>query len=126
VSRSLFLPISASAAGLFYAHAVDLVGTWQLVEWSARADAVGRLIYSADGFMSAFLAGPDGSSDALAYSGTWELRGGEEVVHRVSLATRESFVGKDLVRAVSWLDGDLVLTTPPTRDGVVNVLRWRR
>ena len=105
---------------------MDLVGTWQLVEWSARADAAGRLIYSADGFMSAFLAGPDGSSDALAYSGTWELRGGEEVVHHVSLATRESFVGKDLVRAVSWLDDDLVLTTPPTRDGVVNVLRWRR
>ena len=105
---------------------MDLVGTWQLVEWSARADAVGRLIYSDDGFMSAFLAGADGFTDALAYSGTWELRGGEEVVHHVSLATRESFVGKDLVRAVSWLDDDLVLTTPPTRDGVVNVLRWRR
>jgi hypothetical protein len=105
---------------------VDLVGAWQLLEWSARDDAVGRLIYSDDGFMSAFLADPDGFSDALAYSGTWELRGTEEVVHHVSLATRESFVGKDLVRAVSWSDGDLVLTTPPTRDGVVNVLRWRR
>jgi hypothetical protein len=104
---------------------VDLVGAWQLVEWSARDDAVGRLIYSGDGFMSAFLAGGDGSTDALAYSGTWELRG-EEVVHHVSLATRESFVGRALVRAVSWVDGDLVLTTPPTVDGVVNVLRWRR
>ena len=103
-----------------------LVGAWALVEWSARGDAVGRLIYSDDGFMSAFLAGADGFSDALAYSGTWELRGGEEVVHHVSLATRASFVGKDLVRFVSWADGDLVLTTPPTRDGVVNVLRWRR
>ena len=105
---------------------MDLVGTWQLVEWSARDDAVGRLIYSDDGVMSAFLAGADGSADALAYSGTWELCGSEEVVHHVSLATRESFVGKDLVRTVSWVDGDLVLTTPPTRDGVVNVLRWRR
>ena len=96
------------------------------MDWSARGDAVGRLIYSADGFMTAFLAGPDGFVDALAYSGTWELRRGEEVVHHVSLATRESFVGKDLVRAVSWDGGDLVLTTPPTRDGVVHVLRWRR
>jgi hypothetical protein len=103
-----------------------LVGAWRLVEWSDRGDAVGRLIYSGDGFMTAFLAGADGFSDALAYSGTWELRGGEEVVHHVSLATRKSFVGKDLVRAVSWDDGDLVLTTPPTRDGVVHVLRWRR
>jgi ketosteroid isomerase-like protein len=103
-----------------------LVGAWELVEWSARRDAVGRLIYSGQGLMSAFLAGSDGFSDALAYSGTWKLRGGEEVVHHVSLATRESFVGKDLVRAVSWENGDLVLTTPPARDGVVNVLRWRR
>ena len=105
---------------------MDLVGTWQLVEWTARDDAVGRLIYSDDGFMSAFLADADGFSDSLAYSGTWELRGKEEVVHHVSLATRESFVGKDLVRAVSWDGDDLVLTTPPTRDGVVHVLRWRR
>lgn len=103
-----------------------VVGAWELVSWSARADAVGRLIYSDDGLMSALLADGDGFSDALAYSGTWELRGGEEVVHHVSLATRESFVGKDLVRAVSWEGGDLVLTTPPTRAGVVHVLRWRR
>ncbi|MGH2836801.1 MAG: hypothetical protein ACRDJY_00455 [Thermoleophilaceae bacterium] len=108
------------------ASARGLVGTWRLVEWSTRGNAVGRLIYSNDGFMSAFLAGADGFSDALAYSGTWELRGGEEVVHHVSLATQESFVGRDLVRAVSWEGADLVLTTPPARDGVVNVLRWRR
>ena len=69
-------------------------GAWQLVEWTAGdshplgPDAVGRLIYSDDGFMAAFLARADGFSDALAYSGTWELRGGEEVVHHVSLATR--------------------------------------
>jgi hypothetical protein len=103
-----------------------LVGAWELVEWQPRGDSVGRLIYSDDGSMTALLARSDGFTDALAYSGTWELRGGEEVVHHVSLATRESFVGKDLVRSVSWDDGDLVLTTPPTRDGVVNVLRWRR
>jgi hypothetical protein len=99
-----------------------LAGAWRLMEWSSRGDAVGRLIYSEDGYMSAFLAGSDGFSDALAYSGTWELRTGEEVVHHVSLATRGSFVGKDLVRAVSWEGNDLVLTTPPP----VNVLRWRR
>jgi hypothetical protein len=105
-----------------------LEGAWHLVEWThddgppLGADAVGRLIYSADGFMAAFLARADGFSDAMAYSGTWELRGREEVVHRVSLSTRERFVGAELIRSVSWLDGDLVLTTPPP----VNVLRWRR
>ena len=113
----------------------DLVGTWELIEWTASngektshprgAAATGRLIYTDNTFMSAFLAAADGSSDALAYSGTWELRGGEEVVHRVSLATVAAFVGTDLVRAVAWAGDDLVLTTPP-RDGWVNVLRWRR
>ena len=104
-----------------------LEGTWHLVEWRfgdehpLGPDAVGRLIYSGDGFMSAFLARADGHTDALAYSGAWELAG-DEVVHHVSISTRESFVGRDLVRSVSWLDGDLVLTTPSP----VNVLRWRR
>ena len=109
-----------------------LVGSWDLVEWTygdehhpLGDDAVGRLIYSDDGFMTAFLARADGWSDALAYSGTWELRGREEVVHRALISTRGSFVGKALVRAVSWEGDDLVLTTPP-RDGVANVLRWRR
>ena len=105
-----------------------LVGSWDLVEWThgdehpLGPDAAGRLIYSADGFMAAFLSRGDGHSDALAYSGAWELRDTGEVVHRVSTSTRGSFVGKDLVRSVSWVDGDLVLTTPPP----VNVLRWRR
>jgi hypothetical protein len=108
-----------------------LSGTWHLVEWTfgdehpLGADAVGRLIYSPDGFMAAFLARADGFSDALAYSGTWELPGGEEVVHHVSISTRASFAGTDLVRAVSWDGEELVLTTPP-RDGRANVLRWRR
>lgn len=134
-SRSPFLPIPITAAGLFYAQGV-LSGTWQLIEWTATKDggsarhpsgpdATGRIIYSDDGFMSAHLAAADGFSDALSYSGTWELLGGEEVVHHVTLSTVESFVGTDLVRTVSWEGDDLVLTTPP-RDGWVNVLRWRR
>jgi hypothetical protein len=120
------------AAALADWHGHVLGGTWSLVEWTANgshplgSDAVGRIIYSDDGFMAAFLARADGSSDALAYSGAWERLGAEEVVHRVSVSTRPSFVGADLVRSVSWDGSDLVLTTPPTRDGVVNVLRWRR
>jgi lipocalin-like protein len=117
------------------ASARGLVGTWTLIEWIATdgserfhpsgEDAVGRIVYSGDGFMVAFLARADGFTDALAYSGAWELRDAEEIVHRVSLATRESFVGTELLRTVSWDGDDLVLTTPE-RDGWVNVLRWRR
>lgn len=114
---------------------MDLTGSWELVEWTASsdsevlhpagADAVGRLIYSPDFFMSAFLARADGHSDALAYSGAWERLGSDEVVHRVTLSTRASFVGVDLMRSVAWEGSDLVLATA-VRDGWVNRLRWRR
>ena len=112
----------------------ELEGTWELVEWTASRgedvrhpcgrDALGRLVYS-DGAVAAFLSEADGVSGVVAYCGTWERRGAEEVVHRVLVSTVAAFVGTDLVRSVSWEDGDLVLTTPP-RDGWVNVLRWRR
>lgn len=114
---------------------MKLTGTWHLVEWTLAhdaelahplgPDALGRLIYTEDGFMAAFLSRADGHSDALSYSGTWELRNETEVVHHVSISTRASFVGTELVRTVSGDDSDLVLTTPP-RDGRVNALRWRR
>jgi hypothetical protein len=114
----------------------ELVGTWWLVQWTAShddgssrhpsgPDATGRIIYSGDGFMSAHLAAADGFSGALSYSGTWELLGGEEIVHHVTISTVEAFVGTDLARTVAWDGEDLVLTTPP-RAGWVNVLRWRR
>lgn len=114
---------------------MDLTGTWHLVEWTASSDekvrhphgpdALGRIVYSGDGYMSAHLSKADGFSDALSYSGTWETLGEDEVVHHVSLSTVEAFVGTDLVRTVTWEGSDLVLTTPP-RDGWVNQLRWRR
>lgn len=94
----------------------ELAGTWRLVEWTASngeksrhplgSDAAGRLVYSDDGFMAAFLAASDGHSGALAYSGAWERPGGEEVVHHVTLSTVEAFVGTDLVRTVSWDGSD--------------------
>src|ERR1700752_526209 len=107
----------ARGRAFFMLRGVDLIGTWSLVEWTASnvelakarhpsgPDAVGRIIYSGDGYMSAFLARADGVSDALAYAGTWELLGGEEVVHHVTLSRVETFAGTDLVRPVSW-DGD--------------------
>jgi Lipocalin-like domain len=114
----------------------QLVGAWRLVEWTSSRDggpvshplgddASGRLLYLSSGWMSAHLSRADGHSDGLSYCGTWERLAGEEVVHRVELSTRASFVGTDLLRAVSWEGPDLVLTTPP-RDGWVAVLRWRR
>ena len=65
--------------------------------------------------MLASLPAADGFSDALAYSGTWELRGGEEVVHHVC-SPRATPSSERPGPAVSWA-GDLVLSTPPREMG---------
>lgn len=137
----------------------DLAGSWSLVCWDATVDgqpagypmgpdARGLLLYSPDHSVSAILHTADrpafgtrlfvqGSEQArqeaaltyVSYAGTWELRG-EQVHHHVEHSLFPDWVGTDLVRAVSWQDGELVLTTLPerTRSGkaAVNRLRWRR
>lgn len=118
----------------------DPTGSWYLVEWTSTSadsgetthpmgeDAEGRIIYTADGRMSAHLMRREregtGYDEYISYTGSWELRG-DEVVHHVELATYPDWPGTDLVRTVEWHDGDLVLTTPP-RKGWVSRLRWRR
>ncbi len=136
-----------------------LVGRWRLVSWSARADdgtvthplgerAEGRLIYTAGGWVSVQLADGDraslptmdplrGSSEAeraaaystySAYCGTYQLEN-DVVVHRVSMSLFPNWVGTELRRQVELWGDDLVLRTPPRRDGkklVSNELRWRR
>ncbi len=137
----------------------DLAGGWSLICWDATVDgqssgypmgpdAQGLLLYGVDGNVSAILhtAGRPafgtrllrhGSAQSQAqaaltyvsYGGTWELRG-EQVHHYVQHSLFPDWVGTDLVRAVSWEGGDLVLTTLPerTRSGkvAINRLRWRR
>lgn len=137
----------------------DLAGSWSLIRWEATVDgqpagypmgedARGLLLYTPDGTVSAILHTArrpvfgtrlfrHGSAEAqqmaaltyVSYAGAWELRD-EEVHHYVRHSLFPDWVGTDLVRAVSWEDGDLVLTTLPerTRSGkvVVNRLRWRR
>lgn len=137
----------------------DLLGGWSLIRWDAAVDgqpagypmgpdARGLLLYGPDGTVSAILhtaARPafgtrllrQGSAQEqqaaaltyVSYAGAWELRD-EQVHHHVEHSLFPDWVGTDLVRAVSWRGGDLVLTTLPehTRSGklVVNRLRWRR
>lgn len=137
----------------------DLIGGWSLICWDATVDgrpggcpmgpdAGGLLLYSPDGIVSAILhtAGRPvfgtrlfryGSAESqqmaaltyVSYGGAYELLD-EQVHHHVEHSLFPDWVGTDLIRAVSWEDGDLVLTTLPehTRSGkvVVNRLRWRR
>jgi hypothetical protein len=138
--------------------AAKLIGTWRLISWILTdgdgtihhplgQDAVGRLIYTADGFMSAMLAtasrpraagddplgcSAEDSRAAMAtfhtYSGRYRFEGAS-VVHAVDFCLFPNMVGSEQRRF--WrLDGDrLHLTTPPlTRKGASGTaeLVWER
>jgi hypothetical protein len=119
----------------------DLVGTWRLVTWEAHReggtlthpfgpDAVGYIIYTADGFVSAtlmrsmrqaFRGGTmhSGTVDEkvaaigsyIAYAGTYSLQPGK-VTHHLVASLLPNWVGTDFERYIEWTDGRLVLTSP--------------
>jgi hypothetical protein len=121
-----------------------LVGVWSLERFVLKLDGgasveplgrapIGRLVYTAGGFMSAHIA-PEGSPDAatLGYCGRWRVRGAQ-VFHEVEISSRGSMAVRTQVREMAF-DGDrLVLTAERAREGPepdarrgTGVLRWRR
>ena len=135
-----------------------LVGAWCLVAWRRVAadgsvaypfgsDALGRLVYTADGFMAAtvaraerppFAAGDIGggtveeraaaAEDYIAYCGRYEFDGGT-VTHHIELSLFPNWTGTDQARTVR-LEGDqLTLRTPPILFGgaaMEHELDWER
>jgi hypothetical protein len=86
--------------------------------------ATGRIIYSSDGYMCAFLMSPQwlqgagkstGSSvDFLSHSGRWRFSNPATVVHEVDAASVFEFIGRPLIRYVSFTEAeDLLLRTEP-------------
>lgn len=119
------------------------VGSWRLVEWTSRSaagetvhpmgrDALGFILYTPEGRMSAHLAprpsAPDGAEPprAVAYSGPWSTGAGE-VRHHVEIATIPAWIGSTLVRSYAFQGGNrLILSTPPSASGAVSTLVWER
>ena len=145
--------VTTAAPALADDHA-DLLGGWMLVSWTANdadgnvtrypmgEDALGAIIYSPDGRMSAHLArnpatadeadeGQTGNgvagSNSIAYGGVLEVNEeAGEVYHHVDIASIPGWIGTTLTRTYA-LDGDmLTLTTPPNQNGGTNVLVWAR
>jgi Lipocalin-like domain len=133
--------------------AAKLLGTWRLESWSLvyadgrppefplGEDAVGYLMYTTDGHVSAALARArrtaldtsDATSKArafdefFAYAGRFEVREGA-VVHKIELGTNPALAGVNSVRHVK-LDGDrLTLTGSDFSAGSPRSHRilWRR
>jgi len=128
----------------------DLIGAWTLVSWTAMKngepagypmgeDALGQIIYSPQGRMSAFLMRADyhgnppqtkaGSDDCIAYGGTYRIDG-EEVAHDVIFATLPHWIGNPLVRTMNYNGTELRLNTKPefSKSGnrYENELVWRK
>ncbi|MEO1610930.1 MAG: lipocalin-like domain-containing protein [Pseudomonadota bacterium] len=132
----------------------DLIGVWRLVSFTAKDEAdvtsepfgpapSGRLIYLADGIMSAHLGADDrpplldmGASGAeralsamrshFSYAGRWRLEG-DRVLHDVDMSISPDWVGAVKARDVAFDGGDMILTDrEPGGRLKVGVLRWRR
>lgn len=128
--------------------ASDLFGAWRLDSWAlvyedGRApeyplgsDAVGLIMYTTDGHVSATLAraqrqalttGAAGEKaqaydDCFAYAGRFEVRDGA-VFHAIEVSTNPALVGFTSTRQIK-LDGDRLTLTGP--DFVPNVRRYQR
>lgn len=136
----------------------DFVGAWQLVDWRIEYDdgsvtrpfgenADGYIVYSADGIMSASIAGARrtqfdqsnvrharDSEKAAAfdsyfhYAGRWHVDGGD-IVHRVTMSLNPGFVGTKQVRHAAFDGaGGLVLSASEAIHGGRlrhHFLQWR-
>jgi len=133
-----------------------LVGVWRLVSFEVHSqdqpvrrpfgrDAVGVLIYAANGVMAGQLMRPDRSSFAsstitrgseaelveaatgyVAYAGTYSVDEARLVVtHHVTMSLFPNLVGTHQPRHLTIEDDQLELRTPP-EGGRVMILRWKR
>lgn len=138
-----------------------IVGTWTLLSWTRFVgsveepgllgrDALGQILYSPEGYMSAHLmrrrrarfatddvAGPSDPLERAAaydgyqgYCGRYEVdEAGSFVVHRVALSSNPNWTESTQKRFVQFVGGRMKITTPPIlRSGqqATVVLIWER
>lgn len=104
--------------------AADLIGGWQLECWSfvyedgradefpLGADAIGRILYTPDGHVSATLArDPNNAHDAerasFAYAGRYTVQDGC-VFHTIEVCSDPALIGRTTMRRIN-LAGDRLL-----------------
>ena len=129
-------------------EASDLVGAWRLEGWALvyedgrppeyplGRDAVGLILYTADGHVSATImragrrpladdseaAKARAYDDCFAYAGTWEVRG-EAVFHSIAIATNPALAGITSTRNLQLDGARLTLSGPDFSPGSP---RWHR
>lgn len=131
----------------------DLLGAWHLVSWSLvyadgrppefplDEDAVGIIMYTADGHVSATLmqkqrpaAAPASDADkataysqSFAYAGRYAVRDGA-VFHSIKVATNPALIGITSTRYIELAGDRLILSGPDFAAGSPRTQRieWRR
>ena len=130
--------------------AKKLSGTWELVEFIMELAngetahplgkaAVGRLVYTENGFMSAHLM-PGGDLpeetaskltpevSALSYCGGYRVQG-DQILHDVDIGSRPGWTGTTRLRFAAFDADELLLKTDGSHYGDlegIGILRWRR
>jgi hypothetical protein len=140
----------------------DFTGIWKLIKWTINingneifpygSDAYGRLIYDANGSMSATLMqrnrpkfttdDPMGDSPAeivgafktfISYCGTFSINVENGTVsHHVEASSNPNWVGQGQIRSFEFAEGTLSLSTTPIESketegkSVVHQLVWSR
>lgn len=135
-----------------------LVGTWQLIRWYNVSDdgeemyplgkeATGYISYSNNGFVFVHLMAASRAPYAvndpfggtleenaaavkshISYAGRYEYRG-DDVVHRVTVASCPNWVGTEQIRTVRFNDGRLELSATDARlqgRAVTAYVLWKR
>lgn len=124
---------------------MDLIGTWTLEAFEVVAgdgtvttpfgdEPIGRIMYGADGTMSAMLGAPerpafggrageatdaqwaDVAKQFVAYAGLW-TRDGNVVRHEVAVALIPDWIGTTMERVIGERAGRLTLTVEPRQPG---------
>jgi hypothetical protein len=134
------------------ASPASLVGTWELVTFTAhQADGrveepwgpqpAGRIVYDADGHMTALpmhqrrnegdgsQSPPDIQGEFSAYFGTYQLDAAQQsITHQVQASLAAGRASKELRRNFRFKDGMLVLSFNRVRNGmpVTQNLLWKR
>lgn len=135
-----------------------LLGSWRLVTMETRfndgrvrypygREAVGYILYTAEGRMSATIMAGDRASFGtdygrgegmdekatafegyLSYAGRYTFQG-DRAIHHVEASLIPDWVGTDLIRLAAFHDDQLHLSTEPTTRGTTTrttVIIWER
>lgn len=129
----------------------DLIGVWTLEDTYAEDDdgnrtpalgddPIGRIMYTADGYMTAMTGRGDrqlpatGASEAdkaaafdsyMTYAGRWTLRD-NVVTHQIEYATNPNWIGTVRDRTIDY-QGDRMVFSGLAADGVTRgIIIWRR